>query len=152
MLRLANQNQLNFSHEGEPGQSLIRARSAPPPPHRCQAAPLPGWPGSSALLASKREVGHRVVFDRNPDYPPRAEPPDGAAGARVVKVDHVEWDIIPDPTTAANALVTGEADFWDTSFTRSDPLPQGTRHHRPAHRLVARRRLGAAEFPVAAVQ
>jgi peptide/nickel transport system substrate-binding protein len=64
--------------------------------------------------AAARESGHRVVFDRNPDYPARSEPPDGAAGARVVKVDRVEWDIMPDPTTAANALVTGEADFWDT--------------------------------------
>ncbi|HEY0182400.1 MAG TPA: ABC transporter substrate-binding protein, partial [Rhodopila sp.] len=36
------------------------------------------------------------------------------AGARIVKVDRVEWTIMPDATTAANALVTGEADFWDT--------------------------------------
>ena len=64
--------------------------------------------------AGARESGHRVVFDRNPDYPARAEPPDGAAGAKVVKVDRVEWDILPDPTTAANALATGEVDFWDT--------------------------------------
>jgi peptide/nickel transport system substrate-binding protein len=26
----------------------------------------------------------------------------------------VEWDILPDPTTAANAMVAGEVDFWDT--------------------------------------
>jgi len=55
-----------------------------------------------------------VVFARFADYIPRAEPPDGAAGARIVKFDRLEFNIMPDPTTAANALATGEADFWDT--------------------------------------
>jgi peptide/nickel transport system substrate-binding protein len=70
--------------------------------------------GPFRYVASAWESGHRVVFDRNPDYLARAEPPDGAAGARVVKVDRVERDILPDPTTAANAMATGEVDFWDT--------------------------------------
>jgi peptide/nickel transport system substrate-binding protein len=70
--------------------------------------------GPFRYVASERESGHRVVFDRNPDYIPRTEPPDGAAGARIVKVDRVVWQIMPDPATAANALVTGEVDFWDT--------------------------------------
>ncbi len=70
--------------------------------------------GPFRYVASERESGHRVVFERNADYIPRKEPPSGSAGARVVKVDRVEWDIMPDPTTAANALVTGEVDFWDT--------------------------------------
>jgi peptide/nickel transport system substrate-binding protein len=73
-------------------------------------------------VASARESGHRVVFERNPDYPARAEPPDGAAGARIVKVDRVEWDILPDPTTAANAMITGEVDFWDTVTPDLIPL------------------------------
>ena len=77
--------------------------------------------GPFRYVASERESGHRVVFDRNPDYIPRAEPPDGAAGARIVKVDRVVWQIMPDPATAANALVTGEVDFWDT--VPSDMVP-----------------------------
>ena len=71
--------------------------------------------GPFKYVASERESGHRVVFERNPDYPARAEPPDGLAGARVVKVDRVEWIIVPDATTAANALATGEMDVWDTA-------------------------------------
>jgi peptide/nickel transport system substrate-binding protein len=83
---------------------------------RDPAVPLTNPIGSGPFryVASERESGHRVVFERNPDYIPRAEPPDGAAGARIVKVDRVVWQIIPDLATAANALATGEVDFWDT--------------------------------------
>lgn len=57
--------------------------------------------------------GARVVYDRNADYVPRAEPADGLAGGRVVKLDRVEWTIMPDPATAAAALQTGEIDIWE---------------------------------------
>ncbi len=57
--------------------------------------------------------GAKVVYDRNPDYVPRSEPADGLAGGRVVKVDRVEWLIMPDPATAAAALQTGEIDIWE---------------------------------------
>jgi peptide/nickel transport system substrate-binding protein len=97
---------------GAPMAGIMREADA----NRTAGTPLtkPIGSGPFRYLADERVSGHRVVFDRNPDYPARAEPPDGAAGGRVVKVDRVEWDIMPDPTTAANALVTGEADFWDT--------------------------------------
>ncbi|HEY2133426.1 MAG TPA: ABC transporter substrate-binding protein [Acetobacteraceae bacterium] len=70
--------------------------------------------GPFRYVAEERQSGNLSVFVRNPDYPSRPEPPDGLAGGRVVKVDRVEWKVIPDATTAANALVTGEVDFWDT--------------------------------------
>ncbi|MBR0645523.1 ABC transporter substrate-binding protein [Plastoroseomonas hellenica] len=57
--------------------------------------------------------GQRVVYDRNPDYVPRREPADGLAGGRVVRVDRVEWQIMPDAATAAAALQTGEIDIWE---------------------------------------
>jgi peptide/nickel transport system substrate-binding protein len=97
---------------GAPIAGIMREADANRPP----TVPLtdPVGSGPFRYVASERESGHRVVFERNPYYLPRAEPPDGAAGARIVKVDRVEWDIMPDPTTAANALVTGEVDFWDT--------------------------------------
>lgn len=57
--------------------------------------------------------GARIVYDKNPDYVPRAEPPNGLAGGRVVKVDRVEWVIMPDPATAAAALQAGEVDIWE---------------------------------------
>jgi peptide/nickel transport system substrate-binding protein len=97
---------------GAPIAGIMREADAKRPNNVPLTNPIGSGP--FRYVAGERESGHRVVFDRNPDYPARVEPPDGAAGARVVKVDRVEWDIIPDPTTAANALVTGEADFWDT--------------------------------------
>ncbi len=69
--------------------------------------------GPFRYVADERVSGHRTVFVRNSEYPARSEPTNGLAGARVVKVDRVEWTVVPDPTTAANALVTGEADFWE---------------------------------------
>ena len=44
--------------------------------------------------------GSMVAFAKNQDYVPRSDPPDGAAGGKVVKVDRVEWPYIPDPGTA----------------------------------------------------
>ncbi|MBL6082067.1 ABC transporter substrate-binding protein [Belnapia sp. T18] len=78
-------------------------------------SPLPNPVGSGPFryLPQERVIGHRAVFERNPDYQPRSEPPDGLAGARIVKVDRVEWIVMPDAVTAANALVTGEADIWE---------------------------------------
>lgn len=63
--------------------------------------------------ADLRLVGSRAVFDRNAGYVPRAEPPDGLAGGHVVKLDRVDWKVIPDPATAAAALQRGEVDLWE---------------------------------------
>jgi peptide/nickel transport system substrate-binding protein len=61
--------------------------------------------------------GHRAVFAKFDKYNPRPEPANFAAGGYRVLVDRVEWQIIPDPSTAANALVTGSVDWLDS------PLP-----------------------------
>ncbi len=58
-------------------------------------------------------AGQRVVYERNPAYRPRSEPADGLAGGRVAKVDRVEWLNIPDASTVAAALQTGEVDIWE---------------------------------------
>ncbi|MBB4232954.1 ABC transporter substrate-binding protein [Rhizobium mongolense] len=57
--------------------------------------------------------GASYVYDKNEKYIPRQEPPDGLAGAKVVKVDRVVWDIISDDQTALAALQTGEVDYLD---------------------------------------
>lgn len=69
--------------------------------------------GPFRFVAADRIVGHTVVWKRNADYVPRTEPPDGLAGARVVKVDRVVWHIIPDAATAASALINGEVDMLE---------------------------------------
>lgn len=58
--------------------------------------------------------GVLVAYDKNEDYVPRDEPASGLAGGKVVKVDRVEWVTMPDPQTAANALVSGEVDYVES--------------------------------------
>ena len=79
------------------------------------AKPVTEAIGSGPFRFNRTEwrSGAKVVYDRNPDYVPRSEPPDGLAGGRVVKVDRVEWVIMPDPATAAAALQNGEIDIWE---------------------------------------
>ena len=57
--------------------------------------------------------GSRVVYEKFEDYVPRDEPPSAAAGGKVAKVDRVEWLYFPDQTTAMNAVVAGEVDYFE---------------------------------------
>jgi peptide/nickel transport system substrate-binding protein len=69
--------------------------------------------GSGPFIFKKDEwkPGEKVVYVRNPDYKPRAEPPSGLAGGKVAKLDRIEWISIPDTQTAINALLSGEIDM-----------------------------------------
>jgi peptide/nickel transport system substrate-binding protein len=98
---------------GAPMAAIMRAADA----ERPAGTPLTNPIGSGPFRydASERVAGTRAVFERFAGYQSRPEPPDGLAGGRVVKVDRVEWDVISDANTAANALVTGEVDYWDTA-------------------------------------
>jgi len=69
--------------------------------------------------------GSKVVYVKNPLYKPRSEPPSLAAGGKVVKVDRVEWDYIPDQQTAVNALLTGEVDYFEQPAHDLLPLMDG---------------------------
>jgi peptide/nickel transport system substrate-binding protein len=70
--------------------------------------------GPFTYVASERVVGQRVVLAKNARYVPRA---DGTAsfnaGPKVVYVDRVVWNFIPDPATASAALTQGEVDWWE---------------------------------------
>jgi peptide/nickel transport system substrate-binding protein len=84
--------------------------------------------GSGPFIFVKEEFepGHKVVYRRNPDYVPRAEPPSGTAGGKVVKVDRVEWIYIPDQSTAFNALSANEVDWWQQVPTDVIPALEKT--------------------------
>jgi peptide/nickel transport system substrate-binding protein len=70
------------------------------------------YTGSGPFIFRKDQwkPGEKVVYVRNPKYKPRSEPPSGTAGGKAAKVDRVEWIIIKDPQTQANALAAGEID------------------------------------------
>ncbi|MER8615132.1 ABC transporter substrate-binding protein [Mesorhizobium sp. M1216] len=55
--------------------------------------------------------GASFTYDRNEQYVPRKEAPDGFAGGKIVKVDHVIREDISDQQTALAALQAGEVDF-----------------------------------------
>ena len=78
--------------------------------------------GPFKFNAALRVSGALTVFDRNPDYVPRDEPPDGLAGGRRVKVDRVEWRVIPDAATAVAALQAGEVDVLEQAALELVPL------------------------------
>jgi peptide/nickel transport system substrate-binding protein len=79
--------------------------------------------GPFKCVASERIPGQRVVFEKNPDYIPRAESkPSFSAGPKVVYVDRVVWNFVQDPSTASAALANGEVDWWENPTI--DLIPQ----------------------------
>ncbi len=80
--------------------------------------------GSGPMVFRRDEwvPGSRVVFARFDGYVPRSEPSDWLAGGKRMLVDRVEWQIIPDPGTAAAALQNGEIDWWETPIPDLVPL------------------------------
>ncbi|HEY0184569.1 MAG TPA: ABC transporter substrate-binding protein [Rhodopila sp.] len=78
-------------------------------------APVPEVVGSGPFLFRRSEwrPGDRAIFDRNPNYHPRPEPPDGLSGGKVVRVDRVDLVSMPDQATRVAALQTGELDLLE---------------------------------------
>ncbi len=76
---------------------------------------VPEIVGSGPFKFVKEEwvPGSKVVYAKNEAYVPRKEPVSAASGGKVAKVDRVEWLYIPDPTTAMNALMSGEVDYYE---------------------------------------
>jgi peptide/nickel transport system substrate-binding protein len=72
--------------------------------------------GSGPYLFKKDEwvPGSKVVFTKSPTAVPRSDAPNFYSGAKLAKIDRVEWIIIPDTATASAALTQGEVDFWES--------------------------------------
>ena len=79
--------------------------------------------GPFRFLADERVSGSRVAFARNADYVPRKDgKPSFNAGPKIAYIDRVVWNFIPDPATAAAALMQGEVDWWENPTI--DLVPQ----------------------------
>ncbi|MDT8344165.1 MAG: ABC transporter substrate-binding protein [Thermohalobaculum sp.] len=78
----------------------------------------PTGSGPFMLDTAATKPGERVVYVRNPDYVPRAEPTSLAAGAKVAKVDRIEWLHYPNQEAAVDALLKGEVDYLESPSTR----------------------------------
>jgi peptide/nickel transport system substrate-binding protein len=79
--------------------------------------------GPFRFVASERVSGARVVYEKFAGYVPR---PDGVpsytSGPKIAHVDRVEWTVVPDPSTSAAALDSGEFDWWENPVI--DLVPQ----------------------------
>jgi len=69
--------------------------------------------GPFKFVQAEFQPGVKAVYEKNTDYVPRTEPSSWTAGAKVVKVDRVEWITMPDAQTAVNALQSGDIDFME---------------------------------------
>jgi len=77
--------------------------------------------GPFKFVKEEFQPGVKAVYVKNEDYVPRDEPASNTAGGKVPRVDRVEFVWIPDPSTAANALIVGEIDYVWTP--QADHLP-----------------------------
>lgn len=91
---------------------IMREREAMTDPNE----PISTIIGSGPFVFNQDELlaGQRYVYDRNQAYVPRSEPASGTAGGKVVKVDRVIFENLPDQATALAALQRGEIDFYES--------------------------------------
>src|SRR5580692_2062968 len=89
----------------------MRAEDAATDPYKAITTTIGSGP--FRFVAAEWNPAAKVVYEKNPDYVPRSEPPSGLAGGKVVKVDRVEFIVLPDPFTKSTALQAGEVDFVD---------------------------------------
>jgi peptide/nickel transport system substrate-binding protein len=90
---------------------IMRAEDAATDPFKAVTTTIGSGP--FRFVRGEWNPGAKVVYEKNPDYVPRAEPPDGMAGGKVAKLDRVEWIVLPDSFTKSGALQRGEVDMID---------------------------------------
>lgn len=78
--------------------------------------------GPYRFVASEFVTGSRVVYEKFDGYVPRQEAPDFATGAKIAHFPRIEWIVMPDPATAAAALVRGEIDWWERPLADLQPV------------------------------
>ncbi|MCW3474059.1 ABC transporter substrate-binding protein [Limobrevibacterium gyesilva] len=74
---------------------------------------IPDYVGSGPFRFLRNEwvAGASAAYARFEGYVPRQEPPSFWSGGKVAHFDRVEWQVLPDPSTAAAALQRGEVDW-----------------------------------------
>ncbi len=69
--------------------------------------------GPWRFLPGEWNPGQKAAYERNPAYRPREEPNSWAAGAKIAKLDRIEWLGITEAPAAAGAMRQGEIDWWE---------------------------------------
>ncbi len=83
--------------------------------------------GPFRFVTNERVPGSFAAYQRFEHYKPReGGKADWTSGPKVAYFDRVEWHVVPDPATAANALKSGEVDWWENPTSDLIPLfPKG---------------------------
>ncbi len=109
--------------------------------------------GPFKFVKEEHQPGNIVVYVKNTDYVPRSEPPDWASGGKVVKVDRVEWVVVPDIATKAAAMQNGEDDWWENPPADLWPVLAANSDMELEPRIATRRHgLFALQFALSAVR
>ncbi|MDM0025336.1 ABC transporter substrate-binding protein [Variovorax saccharolyticus] len=95
--------------------------------------------GPYIFKADEYRPGEKIVYVKNTRYVPRKEAASGTAGGKLVHVDRMEWVVLNDAQTQANALANGEVDMieWvpseqylalkdDPKIELASPVPTGS--------------------------
>ena len=70
--------------------------------------------GPYRFLHNEQRAGTFVSYERFRDYAPTPVAGSGlTAGPKIAHFDRIEWHVIPDAATSANALITGEMDWLE---------------------------------------
>ena len=84
--------------------------------------------GPYRYLPGERVVGSIAAYARFDGYVPReGGAPSFTAGPKRAWFERVEWRIIPDAATSANAIVNGEVDWWQNPTADLQPLLRRSR-------------------------
>jgi len=83
--------------------------------------------GPFRFIADEWVSGAKAAYSRFDGYQPRAEPASFTAGGKRAWFERVEWIVMPDPATAANALQSGEVDWVQQPQFDLLPLPRKAR-------------------------
>src|SRR4051812_1720343 len=85
--------------------------------------------GPFRFKADERVPGSLLVYERNADYVPReGGKAEWTSGPKVANFDRVEWRVIPDASTAAGALQSGEMDWYEQPTADLLPLLKCSRN------------------------
>ena len=69
--------------------------------------------GPYRFLADEFNPGSRAAYVKFDKYVPRKEPAERTAGGKIAHFERVTWHTMPDSATAANAIQSGEMDWWE---------------------------------------
>ncbi len=79
--------------------------------------------GPYRYIANERVSGTRSVWEKFDGYVPRPNgTPEFTAGPKIARINRIEFAILPDASTAADALIRGEIDWYDDILFDLIPL------------------------------